>query len=96
MEEYKHTKSFSKLPDLLQKIRSTGVPNKAGNEWLGALGYSSSNDRSLPPILKTLGFIDQKNVPTQRWQEYRGENNRAVLGQALKEAYSELFNLYSS
>lgn len=94
MADYKYTTVFGKLEGVLEKIRTTGVPGKANSDWLKSLGYTSSNDRSIPPVLKTLGFLDLSNVPTQRWREYRGANHRQVLGTALREAYSGLFSLY--
>lgn len=94
MAEYKYTTVVGKLEGLLAKIRTTGVPPKANADWLRSLGYTSSNDRTIPPVLKALGFIDNSNVPTQRWRDYRGADHRRVLGDALRDAYPDLFNLY--
>lgn len=94
MADYKYTTVVGKLEGVLEKIRTTGVPAKANFDWLKTLGYTSSNDKSIPPILKSLGFIDGSNVPTSKWREYRGGKHRQVLGEALREAYSELFSLY--
>lgn len=94
MANYRYTTVFGKIEGLLEKVRSTGVPAKANATWLKSLGYTSSNDKSLPPVLKSLGFIDSANVPIQRWRDYRGVNHRRVLGEALREAYADLFALY--
>ena len=94
MAEYKYTTVFGKLEGVLEKLRTTGVPAKANTDWLKSLGFTSSNDKSIPPILKALGFIDNSNVPTTRWREYRGANHRQVLGSSVREAYSSLFNLF--
>ena len=94
MSDFKYTNVYGKLEDLLEKIRTTGVPPKANKSWLDTLGYTSSNDRSMTSILKALGFIDQSNVPQDRWRAYRGANHRQVLGEAIRETYADLFNLY--
>lgn len=94
MADFKYTTVYGKLEGVLEKIRTTGVPPKANFPWLQSLGYTSSNDKSIPPVLKALGLIDNSNVPTQHWRDYRGANHRQVLGEAVREAYSELFNLY--
>lgn len=47
------------------------------------------------PILKQLGFLDASGVPTNLWQEYRGNEHRSALGKGIKSAYSELFDTYS-
>lgn len=94
MADYKYTKVYGKLERVLEKIRSTGVPAKANADWLKSLGFTSSNDRSIPRVLKALGLIDSSNVPTPRWREYRGPNHRSVLGAALREVYAGLFELY--
>lgn len=45
-------------------------------------------------VLKFIGLIDGSGIPTPLWSEYRGQNHRAVLGQAIRQGYSELFALY--
>lgn len=94
MAEDFYTKSHSKLSGLLDKVRTTGVPDKANKQWLTMHGYTSSNDSSLPKVLKSLGFLDQSNVPMRRWNDYRGEDPRGVLGVAIREAYSDLFDVF--
>lgn len=46
--------------------------------------------------MKELGFLSADGTPTQRYHDYRSrELSRAVLGEALKEAYSDIFVLRS-
>lgn len=94
MSDFKYTKVSGKIPDLFEKLRTTGVPNKADTKWLKSIGFKSSNDRSLRTILKSLDFIDSDNSPTEKWTKYRGARHKEVLGEAIKSYYSELFNLY--
>lgn len=83
-----------RLQDLLKKIRETGVPRKVTYDWLKSLGYKSSNDRTLVPVLKQIGFIDASGTPTPAWKQYRGADHKAVLGRALKQGYGPLYRTY--
>ena len=83
-----------KIPDLLAKIRETGVPAKVNRDWLKTLGLKSSNDPSLLPILKQIGFVDSNLVPAPAWKHYRGSNHKAVLGRAIQVGYADLFQTY--
>jgi hypothetical protein len=45
------------------------------------------------PLLKRLGFIDQANVPTQAYRDFREDFlSGAVMAQRLREAYKLLFD----
>jgi hypothetical protein len=83
-----------KLPDLLKKIRETGVPSKANKMWLDSLGYKSSNDRSMANVLRQIGFVDAAGAPTPAWKLYRGADYREVLGRAIKLGYTDLYATY--
>lgn len=83
-----------RVPDLLKKLRETGVPPKATIEWLRTVGFKSSNDRSLIGVLKQIGFVDGQGVPQPAWREYRGADHREVLGRALVHGYDSLYSTY--
>lgn len=84
----------SKLKGFMEKIRTLGVPSKANQSWLASIGYKSSNDRSILNVLSFIGFVDSSSQPTDRWLEYRGSQHQQVLASAIKDGYSELFNIY--
>jgi hypothetical protein len=45
-------------------------------------------------LLKTLGFLASDGSPTVRYHEYRDHSqSRLILGQALREAYSDIFTI---
>jgi hypothetical protein len=94
MADFQYTNVPGKMVDFLQKIRSIGVPAKVTTQWLESLGYKSKNDRSFLPVLEFLGLVDGSHLPTQLWTDYRGKNYKIVLGKAIKQAYSELFEMY--
>ncbi len=84
-----------RLPELLKRIRDTGVPPKATLEWLRSLGFKSSNDRTLLRVLRQIGFIDASGVPQPAWREYRGADHRQVLARALVLGYDMLYTTYA-
>lgn len=44
------------------------------------------------PLLKRLGFVDQGNVPTQAYKDFREDSlSGTVMAQRLREAYKSLF-----
>lgn len=94
MAEYAYTTVTGKIKPLLDKIRKIGIPPKVTGAWLKSIGYTSSNDATLTGVLKFIGFTDASNIPTAVWTAYRGANHRAVLGDAVRQGYADLFALY--
>lgn len=94
MAELKYSTVPGKVSGLLDKIRSVGVPPKATNAWLKSIGFKSSNDATLLPVVKLVGLADGSGVPTKLWKEYRGKNHKAVLAGGIKNGYSRLFETY--
>jgi hypothetical protein len=86
--------SVKNLPAILKKIREGTAPEKFTIAHLKDLGFTSSNDQGIIPLLKELGFLSSDGTPTKRYLEFRDESKaQIILGQALKEAYSELFHI---
>lgn len=83
-----------KIPVLLRKIHDVSMPQNADNAWLQTIGLKSSNDRRLLNVLKKIGFIDASGVPQPAWKQYRGKDDRAVLGRAIQAGYQELYATY--
>lgn len=94
MAEFSYTTVPGKLPALMEKIRSVGVPTKATGQWLKSIGFTSSNDATLIGVLKQIGFIDGSGAPTDAWKKYRGANPKHVLADAIRSGYSALFSVY--
>ena len=95
MAEFPYSAKPSSLPGFLEKIQAVGVPDKVTLKYLATLGFKSSNDRYIPGILKSLGFIDQSGVPTERWRVYRNKKRApSELAIAIRDAYLGLFTVY--
>lgn len=82
----------SRIPDVFNKIRDGQAPPQVTIQLLKDWGFSSSNDRAFVPLLKSLGFLTPNGEPTTRYHEYRDHSrSKAVMGQALREAYHDIF-----
>ncbi len=95
MPDFPYTPNAASLERFFSEIQTVGKPSKVSFKWLSGIGFKSSNDRYITGILKALGFTDGSSVPTERWQAYRNkQQGRAVMAQALVEAYPALFETY--
>ncbi|MEZ7496822.1 DUF5343 domain-containing protein [Leeuwenhoekiella aequorea] len=76
-----------------EKIKTDNI----GHQNLKDLGYKSNNHRPFIPLMKSLGFLSSDGSPTQRYHEYRNHSkSREIMGQAIKEAYSDIFLIKSN
>jgi hypothetical protein len=93
--EFIYTANPSKVVPFLEKIRAAGKPDKVTLRTIESLGFRSTNDRALLPILKGLGFVDNSGVPTERWSRFRSKQDGGIaLAEGIREHYAKLFNLY--
>lgn len=84
--------SISNLSKILDKIQNAGVPEVFNRDFLNDLGFTSSNDRSFPKVLKYLGFIDSSGRPQGPYREFVDHTKaRKVLAGRLRHAYDDLF-----
>lgn len=87
-----YTQAHNQLPEFFSKIRDAQAPEKFTLQIIKDFGYKSMNHRAFLPILKALGFLTADGAPTQRYHDFRSHSaSKTVMGQALKEAYSDIF-----
>lgn len=85
---------YGQLPDILKRLSDGQAPEKFTVQYLKDLGFQSTNHRAVIPLLKSLGFLSADGTPTSRYHNYRDHSqSRKVLGEALREAYSDLFTI---
>ncbi|PYU05649.1 MAG: hypothetical protein DMG33_10365 [Acidobacteria bacterium] len=95
MRDFPYTPNPASLRRFFEKIPSTGVPDKVTLQVLNSLGFTSSNDRYILPVLKALKFVDGSGVPTQVWQRYRNKGvGPSVMATAVRGLYADLFAIY--
>jgi hypothetical protein len=82
------------LNAILEAIREAQAPDKFTTRFLEQLDFKSTNDRLAIGVLKGLGFLEDSGTPTQRYFDYLDETqHRMVMGQAIQEAYADLFKV---
>jgi len=89
--------SYGQLERLFAKIKEASVPSKFTHDFLSTvLGLKSSSYRPMIPFLKRLGFIDQANVPTKVYSDFRDESKtKVIMAQQIKSAYGLLYTAHT-
>lgn len=91
-----YTQVYGQIPEFLAKLQEGQAPSSFTQQHLKDIGFPSSNHRAFIPMLKALGFLTAGGTPTPRYHAYRDKSQaRQVLGEAIKEAYSDLFVIKS-
>jgi hypothetical protein len=86
--------SVKNVGAIFAAIKNAGVPDRFSYEFLKQLGFTSSNDRSVIPVMKALRFLDDNSAPTDRYRRFRDPAlSGAVMAEALQDAYSDLFKV---
>ena len=86
--------STKNLSGILEAMQSAQAPKTFTNSFLSGLDYKSSSDRLFIGVLKALGFLDSKGVPTQRYFDFLDQTQgAAVLAEGIREAYADLFQV---
>jgi hypothetical protein len=84
--------SVTNLHRILDKIQNAGVPEVFNLDFLRDLGFTSSQDRAFPKLLKYLGLLDQAGKPQSSYRAFMDQTQaKAVLAGRLKVAYDDLF-----
>ena len=88
-----YVNAYGSIPKLFRRIKEAAVPPKFTLDFVAtALDLKSSSFRAMIPLLKRLGFIDQANVPTQAYKDFREDSlSGTVMAERLKDAYKDLF-----
>jgi len=94
---YPYTLKPSTLEDFLRNVPDRPEPSRVTHSYLRSLGYTSSHDFKIIPILKFIHFIDSNGNPNESFKNYRDtKKSKPIMAQALKESYSGLFELFSN
>ena len=93
MEYPPYVNAYGKIRTLFEAIKKAAVPQRFTQDFLSTmLGFQSSSDRALPSLLKRLNFLDEANVPTQAYKDYRDDSRSAeVMTAQVRKAYADLF-----
>jgi hypothetical protein len=85
--------SNKNVETLFSKIQSAKIPDKFTQDFLkNTIGLKGSNDRSLIPLLRSLGFIDPGGAPTSAYRLLKNLNSSKIaIATGIREAYGPLF-----
>lgn len=85
---------YGQLANFFDTIRQGQAPEKFTRQHLKDIGFKSSNHHAIIPLLKALNFLTADGTPTQRYRDYLDKTrSRKILGEALREAYSDIFTI---
>lgn len=81
------------VPAILDKIRGAGTPPKFTIDFLkSSLGFTSSQDRAFPRVLKQLGFLSSDGTPQPRYNEFKSATaGGKALAAGLREGWAPVF-----
>lgn len=80
------------LEAFLNAIIGAQAPERFTQKFLESLEFKSTNDRLFIGILKTLGFIDEAGIPTNRYYDFLDQTrSKTIMTNAITEAYSDIF-----
>lgn len=98
MVDYPYSIKTGSLEDFLKNMSNRPEPtSKVGREYLQKLGYTSSNDFAITPVLKFIGFLDSNCNIAEPFKQFRDtQKGKSVMAQALRSSYSDLFNAFSN
>jgi Family of unknown function (DUF5343) len=90
--------STKNLPAILDQMQRAQIPPKFTYDHLKQMGFPSSNDRPIIPILKALRFLDASGTPQERYRRFKGTPAQAkrVMAEGIKDAYTDVFAIDES
>ena len=91
--DYPYSTVPNRLGEVLGKIPSIGTPEKASQDWLKGLGYTSGNDKSILTAMRKAGIVGSSGTPTEFYMALRNKDGTEIAGH-VRAAYRELFALY--
>lgn len=93
-DSYPYVISNNRLPEIFEKIKSAAKPPKFTNEFLKKLGFASSNDRAVIPLLRRLGFLSEDGSPTVNYDRLKDSTEMPyVLSERIRDLYDELYGV---
>ena len=92
VDTYPYMIANGKISQILDKLRKAAEPPKFTHSFLTQLGFASTNDRAIVPLLKKLQFLNDDSTPTSIYKDLRDSTRfRSVLGEQIKDLYSDIY-----
>jgi hypothetical protein len=86
--------STKNVDTILTAIQTAQAPPRFTQKFLEGLGFPGVADRLFINVLKSLGFLTDTGVPTNRYHEYLDQTqSKRVLAQGVRDAYADLYQI---
>ena len=86
--------SVKNVRDIFKAMQTAQAPPKFTVRFLESLGFKTPADRLIIGVLKSLNFLNANGEPTKRYFEFLDQTQaNRVLAEALREGYSDLFQI---
>src|SRR6187402_1248572 len=93
-ESFPYVISNNRLSGFLDSVKTAAKPTKFTHELLSKMGFTSSNDRAVVPLMKRLGFLTEDGSPTQYYDDLRDPARQPyVIGERIKDLYKDLYQI---
>ncbi len=93
-DDYPYMISNNKISPIIDAIHTAAKPPTFSHEFLKKLGFNSSNDRAVIPLLKRLEFLTESGVPTQHYDDLKDKSKRGkVLAHRIRELYADIYSI---
>lgn len=81
-----------KIREYFNKIIEVETPQKFTINFLeDVMLFKGHNDRSLIPLLKSMGFLDSNSVPTKLYSDFKiNDLSKTTIAHGIRNAYSEI------
>lgn len=88
-----YMRAVGNVSAILEKIRGAGTPPKFTSEFVKTtLGFTASQDRAFPRMLKQLRFINNDGVPLPRYNEFKAASSGGrAMAEGLREGWAPIF-----
>lgn len=82
------------LKPIFEAMQSAQAPEKFTTRFLVSIGFSTSGDRLIIGVLKSLGFLESDGKPKERYFQFLDQTqSEKVLAEGIREAYADLFKI---
>ena len=87
--------AYGKIESIFDKMHVAQKPPKFTLDFLETkLGFKSTSDRAIVPLLVKLHFISADRVPTELYSEFQNNSGRkTAVAKGMKRAYKDIFEI---
>ncbi|WP_425063011.1 DUF5343 domain-containing protein [Pyruvatibacter mobilis] len=87
--------AYGKISQILEKAASAQKPPKFTQDFLETkLGFKSTSDRAIIPLLIKMNFLSGDRTPTDLFSKFKNSNERkAAIAEGMRKAYAQIFEV---